>query len=214
VTDSNRRPPIQPGEPAPEFDLPAASGSGSVSLAQYRGRSPLYLALFRGLYCSFCRRHVVQLGSMAQKLQELGVQTAAVVATDAERARFYFRFRPSRMPVGADPDLATHRAYGLPSFAITPEAYQVAQAAAARDLRRLNQNVSDDPLTALTRLDGYEPTEGDNADFQRHQAQLTGQFLIDPGGVVRYAYIEGARGLEGFGEMASEEEVLAAARGL
>jgi hypothetical protein len=91
---------------------------------------------------------------------------------------------------------------------------EVAQAAAARELHRLHRDVSDDPLTALGRLDGYEPTEGDNADFQRHQAQLTGQFLIDRDGIVRYAYVEAARGPEGFGEMASEEEVLAAARGL
>jgi hypothetical protein len=36
-----RRSPIQPGEPAPEFDLPAASGSGTVSLADYRGKNPV-----------------------------------------------------------------------------------------------------------------------------------------------------------------------------
>jgi peroxiredoxin len=214
MSDSHRRSPVQPGEPAPEFDLPAASGSGSVSLGHYRGQSPVYLALFRGLYCSFCRRHVVHLGSIAQKLQEVGVRTAAVVATDPERARLYFRYRPARMPVGADPDLATHRAYGLPNLVITPQAVEVAQAAAARDLRQLNQEVTDDPLTALKRLDGYEPTDADNADFQRHQAQLAGQFLIDRNGIIRYAYIEGARGPEGFGEMASEEEVLAAARRL
>jgi peroxiredoxin len=47
---SNRRSPVTPGELAPEFDLPAATGGGSVSLANYRGKSPLYLALFRGLY--------------------------------------------------------------------------------------------------------------------------------------------------------------------
>jgi hypothetical protein len=144
----------------------------------------------------------------------VGVQTAAVVATDPERARLYFRYRPARMPVGADPDLSTHRAYGLPNLVITPQAVEIAQAAAARDLRRLNQAVTDDPLTALKRLDGYEPTDADNADFQRHQAQLAGQFLIDRSGIVRYAYIEGARGPEGFGEMASEAEVLAAARAL
>jgi peroxiredoxin len=50
MSESDRRSPIQPGEPAPEFDLPAASGSGPVSLSHYRGQSPLYLALFRGLY--------------------------------------------------------------------------------------------------------------------------------------------------------------------
>ena len=126
MTAAQPRPPVQPGEPAPEFTLPAASGEGSVSLAQYRGKSPLYLALFRGLYCSFCRRHVVHLGSTAEKLREAGVQTLGVVATDPERARFYFKFRPPRMPIGADPELATHQAYGLPNIPITPEAVDVA----------------------------------------------------------------------------------------
>ena len=44
------RPPVQPGEPAPAFMLPAANREGSVSLADYRGKRPLLLALFRGLY--------------------------------------------------------------------------------------------------------------------------------------------------------------------
>ena len=44
------RPPVQAGEPAPEFMLPAANREGSVSLTDYRGRSPLLLVLLRGLY--------------------------------------------------------------------------------------------------------------------------------------------------------------------
>lgn len=44
------RPPVQPGEPAPDFTLPAAHEEGTVSLSEYRGRSPVFLALFRGLY--------------------------------------------------------------------------------------------------------------------------------------------------------------------
>jgi peroxiredoxin len=210
-----RRSPIQPGEPAPEFDLPAASGSGTVSLADYRGKSAVYLALFRGLYCSFCRRQVVLLGSIAQKLQELGVQTVGVVATDPERARFYFRFRQPRIPIAADPELATHQAYGLPNMAFTREVFDGIRAAAARELRRLNMDEPADLLTALTRLDGYEPSELDQVDLKRHQAQLTGQFLIDRDGIVRNAYIECAReGLAGFGDMPAEEEILARARAL
>jgi len=50
MTTGERRPPVQPGEPAPDFMLPAANREGTVSLADYRGRSPLLLALFRGLY--------------------------------------------------------------------------------------------------------------------------------------------------------------------
>jgi peroxiredoxin len=214
MTAVTPRPPVQPGEPAPDFTLPAASGAGSVSLAQYRGKSPLYLVLLRGLYCSFCRRHVVHLGSTAQKLQDLGVQTLGVVATDPERARFYFKFRPPRMPMGADPDLRTHQAYGLPNFPLTPEAVDFARTAAARELGRLNQPAAPDPLDALKKLDGYETTPADDADFARHQAQLTGAFLLDRDGVVRHAYVECAQGPTTFGELPSAEEILASARAL
>jgi peroxiredoxin len=44
------RPPLQPGEPAPDFTLLAANRDGLVSLADYRGRTPVLLALYRGLY--------------------------------------------------------------------------------------------------------------------------------------------------------------------
>jgi len=50
MTTVERRPPVRPGEPAPNFTLPAGNREGTVSLADYRGRSPLLLALFRGLY--------------------------------------------------------------------------------------------------------------------------------------------------------------------
>ncbi len=41
---------VQPGEPAPDFALPAVHQAGEVSLADYRGRSPVLLVLLRGLY--------------------------------------------------------------------------------------------------------------------------------------------------------------------
>lgn len=44
------RPPVQPGEPAPDFTVPAANKEGTVSLADYRSRSAVLVALFRGLY--------------------------------------------------------------------------------------------------------------------------------------------------------------------
>jgi peroxiredoxin len=50
VSTNGERLPIRPGDPAPEFSLPAVDGEGSVSLAHFRGTSPVYLALFRGLY--------------------------------------------------------------------------------------------------------------------------------------------------------------------
>jgi hypothetical protein len=66
---------VQPGEPAPDFEVSAVHHEGTVSLADYRGKRPLFLALYRGLYCPFCRRHVVQLQTTAEKLRSVGVET-------------------------------------------------------------------------------------------------------------------------------------------
>ena len=45
-----RQSPVQVGEPAPDFTLPAADREGFVSLSDYRGRNAVLLALFRGIY--------------------------------------------------------------------------------------------------------------------------------------------------------------------
>jgi peroxiredoxin len=50
MTTDDRTAPVAAGEMAPDFTLPAAHDQGTVSLADYRGRSPVLLALFRGLY--------------------------------------------------------------------------------------------------------------------------------------------------------------------
>jgi peroxiredoxin len=50
MTANDRMAPLAPGEPAPDFTLAAAHADGKVSLSDYRGHSPVLLALFRGLY--------------------------------------------------------------------------------------------------------------------------------------------------------------------
>lgn len=48
TTGSSR--PVKPGDLAPEFTLPTVPDEGFVSLADYRGRSPLLLVLLRDLW--------------------------------------------------------------------------------------------------------------------------------------------------------------------
>ena len=112
--------PVSPGEPAPDFVLPAVDGTGTVSLAEYKGRNSVFLALFIGLWCPFCRRAIAHVSSIEGQLKAVGVEALGVVATQPENARVYFKFRPTQMRLAADPELKTHRAR-LPQAIPTPE---------------------------------------------------------------------------------------------
>src|SRR5271165_838115 len=106
--------PLQPGDKVPPFALPALDRDGDVRLTDFNGRSGVLVALFNGLYCPFCRRGIAQFGATREKLLAAGVGSLAVVATELDNARLYFKYRPSRVPIVVDPEFATHRAFGLP----------------------------------------------------------------------------------------------------
>jgi peroxiredoxin len=215
MTTTESRPPVSPGETAPDFTLPAVDRNETVSLADYRGRSPVFLALFVGLWCPFCRRQIAQLGTTEGKLKALGVETLCVVATPAENARLYFKFRPTRMRLAADPELATHRAYGLPKPEPTPEMMQAMGSTRINPTGDLPEPLPiPEAAMALAKMDGYADTKTDQADLARQWPQLKGQFLIDRDGIVRWANIECAEGLAGIGRFPSDEEILTAARAL
>ena len=213
MTSAEARPPVQPGEPAPAFTLPAVDGQDPISLTDYRGRSPVFLALFPGLWCPFCRREIAQATGNEGTLRTMGVETLGVVATPPENARLYFKFRPSRLRLAADPNLTTHHAYGVPKPIPTPEFMR------ALETTRINPDGAfPEPLpimqaaAAVAKLDGYAESETDRADMQRQWPQLKGQFLIDLDGIVRWVSIEGAEGMAGLGRFPSAEEILAAVR--
>jgi peroxiredoxin len=208
--------PIAPGDVAPDFALSAVDGSGTVSLADYRGNTPLFLALFVGLWCPFCRRAIAQVATTEPALKASGVETLGIVATPPENARLYFKFRPTRFRLAADPELTTHRAFGLPKPASTPELMKV-----LGDIRINPDGILPEPLpimeaaAAVAKLDGYRENETDQVDKERQWPQLKGQFLIDRDGIVRWANIECAtEGLAGVGKFPSSDEILAAARAL
>ncbi|MGH7315714.1 MAG: redoxin domain-containing protein [Candidatus Rokuibacteriota bacterium] len=215
MTTAESRPPVAPGEPAPDFALPAVEGPETVALADYRGRSPVFLALFIGLWCPFCRRSIVQMGTTEGKLKALGVETLGVVATAPENARLYFKFRPTRLRLASDPALSTHHAYGLPKPARTPELMQAMETVRVNPYGEFPEPLPiSEAGTAIAKLDGYTENETDKADLERQWPQLKGQFLIDRDGIVRWANVECAEGLAGIGKFPSEEEILAAARAL
>jgi peroxiredoxin len=216
MNTTDMRPPVSPGEPAPDFVLPAVDGASTIALADYRGKAPLFLALFIGLWCPFCRRAIAQFGATEQALKASGVESLGVVATQPENARLYFRFRPTRLRLACDPQLTTHRAFGVPKPAPTPELMTALQTTRINPDGVLPEAL---PVTqaaeAVSKLDGYPANDTDRADMERQWPQMKGQFLIDRDGIVRWAFIECANdGLAGIGKLPSTDEILAASRAL
>jgi peroxiredoxin len=195
--------------------LPAIDGNDAISLADYRGRSPVFLALFPGLWCPFCRRAIAQAMDNDAVLKAVGVETLGVVATSPENARLYFKFRPVRLRLASDPQLSTHRAYGVPKPTPTTEFVK------ALETTRINpEGAFPEPLPitqvaqAMGKLDGYVPNATDQADMQRQWPQLKGQFVIDRDGIVRWVSIECAEGMTGLGKFPSAREIIAAVQAM
>lgn len=151
----------------------------------------------------------------ADKLRAAGVETVAVVATPADRARRYFRYRPPRCLVVADPDLSTHRAFGVPHGAMTEELLALVTARNDDLAREVGlQAPPGGGWVALDREDGIDRAEH-LPDLERHQAQLTAHFLVDRDGIVRWTNIECERdGLDGLDRFPTDEEVLSAVHAL
>ena len=214
-------PTVQPGDRAPDFTLRAVNQDGSVTLAGYRGKSAVLLAMMRGLYCAFCRRHIAQLGTTREKLQKLGVETLAIVPMQLERLRLYYRFRPVSVPVAADPDMTTHRAYGVPQPTLTPHILQAVEARHFDLARELEIPAADlaGIKSVLCQRDGFQPMEAELKDRRdwsdRYGGQMIGQFLVDRDGMVRWVNIEGEKdGLAGLEKFPSDDEFLEAAQRL
>jgi peroxiredoxin len=206
--------PVSPGQPAPHFTLPAVAGDSPISLSDYCGRSPLFLALLIGLWCPFCRRQIAQIGAIEGKLKAEGIQALGIVATPPENARLYFKFRPTRLRLAADPELTTHQAYGLPKPTPTPEFMQAMQTTRINPFGDLPEPLPVMQVAeAVAKADGYTENDTDRTDMQRQWPQLKGQFLIDRDGIVRWAQIECAtEGPAGIGKFPSADEIIAAAR--
>ena len=211
----SRQAPVQPGERAPDFNLAAVFQDGELALADYRGR-PLFLAIFLGLWCPFCRRNIANLSMTRDELLACGVETLAVVATDLNNARLYFKYRPARVPIAADPALMTHRAYGLPQPQLDDNTMQLLASTRINPTGELPEPV---PVTQIGPLlddaDNFKKTDVDAKDLDRQWPMMRAQFLVDPDGFVRWTNVECAtEGLAGIGKFPTTEEVLAATRSL
>jgi peroxiredoxin len=218
--------PLQPGDPAPSFRLPAVNREGLVSLEDYRGKSAVMVGLFKGLHCPFCRRHITRLAMAGEKLADEGIATLAIVATQLERARQYFRYRPTRMELATDPEVQIHRAFGVVEGKILPDStdprdLQWPKTATMAQIMSLSLNPNGQlpqkmnlmaASELLNKQDGFEMTGVDMQMAAAHATQFNSQFLIDASGVIRWSFVEAQGSPEELCSSPGEEEMVAAAR--
>lgn len=235
---SERPTPLRVGHQAPDFKLVALGRTGPLSLADYRDRTALLLVLNRGLWCSFCRRYVVQLARVMNPLKALGVEMLVVVATTIEHIRFYTERRPIAVPIAGDPETVTHRIYGLPmmdrpgaeiesilsGMTLRPDQRAFDRAELAQFLDAIpsthgnpaSEIPFDDLRAAQGRLYPHDPSEGERRERERYGYVVpTGQFLIDRRGVVQWSAIQGITDPPaGLANFPTEQQLLNAARTL
>ena len=179
--------PLRPGDRAPNIILDAISREGKIALADFRGRSPLLIGLFRGLHCAFCRRNVAAMAQLKPALGEKGVECLAVVNTPVERARLYFRYHPAPdLLAASDPERASHRAFGLQEVGM--DKVMGIRIDLPGELPEPMDPMAMDEF--LNKKEGYEITEADQQMMASAKELLVGQFLIDRGGIVRWSFTE------------------------
>ena len=168
----------------------------------------------------------MQLGTTKDKLKAVGVETVAVVNTPLERARLYYKYRPAKVMLGADPEAATHRAFGVPAGVIVENESEASWSRGTVTMGQMHKTLINptgelptpqnpfEAMQTLNQRDGFELTEIDGQIAAAHGMQLAGHFLIDRKGIVRWLHIEAAERPEDLSKFPSDEEILGAARSL
>jgi peroxiredoxin len=191
---------LQPGDVAPNVVLDAITRQGKVAVDDYRGRTPVFIGIFRGLHCPYCRRHLATLAQLQPALREKGIDMLTIVNTPIERARLYFRYRPvPGLLAAADPERSSHQAFGLPNLEFTQDETDWPNKVALSQMMTMKVNVTGelpeamDPIAAieaLNQLDSYEVMDADQQMQATGMGQLVGEFLLDREGIIRWSFTE------------------------
>ena len=184
---------IEIGQPAPSFRLPSGQGP-DVGLDDFRGRQRVVLWFTKGMGCPFCRSQMSQLARGYDRLKAAGAEVLQVTLSTPERATFYARSFKLPFVYLCDPDYRVHREWGLGGRSHSLGWYARRLYAASK----ATMPTSDlgDPRMTLTDM----KTNLHDSD--------TGLFLIDRGGIVRYATSGPYAGDEGIRTLPATDEIV------
>jgi peroxiredoxin len=216
---------VQAGDVAPAFTLPTVHRDGTVGLDDYRGETGVLVGILRGIYCSYCRRQMAQLAEIADALRGLSVEILVIITTPVQRARVYVEFYPTTLPLASDPDMTTHKAFGLPrptiistgttDWPLTVNPDDIEEVVPVYTAGEIAEAVSlGEAVRRFDAKDGFEPSEDDLREKEATWNQLTGLVLIDKYGIVRWVDVEAPAGFADWGHIASNPQIVAAAQRL
>lgn len=157
---------------------------------------------------------------MLPEIERIGVATIAVVNSPLDRARLYFRHRPTPLVLASDPERTSHRAYGVPAtfsalHGLTPE-QRDAMFFGPDALRFDLGGELDRPLPLAEARHELNTRDGYTLTLEEEQVRAAGAglevfFLIDRGGVIRWRWVEALEDPRDLFTFPNASDVLAAA---
>ncbi len=70
--------PLELGETMPNFEIPDASGEGTISLDDLLKDGPVVLTFYRGSWCPYCRGELSSIQSRLEKITDTGAKVLAI----------------------------------------------------------------------------------------------------------------------------------------
>jgi peroxiredoxin Q/BCP len=102
---------LNPGDPAPDFDL-EGTGGRRYRLADYRGRK-LVLAFYPGDFTPTCTRQFCSYRDQAERLDGLGADVLGISPQSLDSHERFSEEKRLNVPLLADEDKDVARAYGV-----------------------------------------------------------------------------------------------------
>jgi len=152
--------PLGAGDQVPEVDVRTLNGE-SIKLHEAVGNTPTVILFYRGGWCPYCNRHLAEIRDVEQQLKEMGYQILALSA-DSPEAISASPAEDGSYRLLSDSSVSAAEAFGL-AFRVDDETYE--------------------------KYIGYGINLEEASGESHHALPVPAAFIIAPGGVIKYAYV-------------------------
>ena len=162
------------GTEAPPFRLPSATGQ-EISLGDLRGKKHAIIWFTKGMACPFCRQKMSQLARVYPELVRRDAEVLEITPTKPERARFFASKFKLPFPYLCDPEHAVRQ-----QWAVNPGRSHSLLWYAKAFVHGTTMPKPPNDFGDVTPSPGEFPKLLADDDM--------GLFIVDKGGIVRFAY--------------------------